>query len=265
MLLVVDVGNTNTVLGVFDLATTGAAEGESLRADWRLETNAGRTADEYAVLVRELMALVGIPWGAIDAAIVATVVPPVLFALDGFCRRWLKVTPLVVGPGIKTGMPILTENPREVGADRIVNAVAAYERHKQGCIIVDFGTATTFDAVSPKGEYLGGAIAPGLAISADALFHAAAKLPRVELVRPPKVVGRNTVTSMQSGLYFGYAGLVDSIVERMKHELEFGVKVLATGGLAALIAKESRSIEETDDMLTLRGLRILFERNARET
>jgi len=257
MLLVVDVGNTNTVLGVYDHDT--------LRADWRIETNTGRTADEYAVLVRELMGLVEIPWGALSAAIVATVVPPVLFALDGFCRRWLRVTPLVVGPGIKTGMPILTENPREVGADRIVNAVAAFERHHQGCIVVDFGTATTFDAVSPRGEYLGGAIAPGLTISADALFHAAAKLPRVELVRPAKVVGRNTVSSMQSGLIFGYAGLVDSIVERMRHELEFEVKVVATGGLAGLIAKESRSIEETDDMLTLRGLRILFERNARET
>jgi len=257
MLLVVDVGNTNTVMGVYD--------GDSLRADWRIETNSSRTADEYAVLVRELMALAELRWGALDAAIVATVVPPVLFALDGFCRRWLKVAPVVVGPGIRTGMPILTENPREVGADRIVNSVAAFERHRQGCIVVDFGTATTFDVVSPKGEYLGGAIAPGLAISADALFHAAAKLPRVELVRPAKVVGRNTVTSMQSGLVFGYAGLVDSIVERMRHELEFPVKVLATGGLAALIAKESRSIEETDDMLTLRGLRILFERNARET
>jgi type III pantothenate kinase len=195
MLLVVDVGNTNTVLGVFDLAAQGAADGGALRADWRIETNSARTADEYAVVVRELMALAEIPWGALDAAIVATVVPPVLFALDGFCRRWLKVAPLVVGPGIKTGMPILTENPREVGADRIVNAVAAFERHQKGCIVVDFGTATTFDVVSPKGEYLGGAIAPGLAISADALFHAAAKLPRVELVRPATPVSSTASSS----------------------------------------------------------------------
>src|SRR5215470_12843456 len=257
MLLVVDVGNTNTVLGAY--------EGDELRADWRIETNEGRTADEYAVLVRELMALSGLAWGAIDAAIVATVVPPVLFALDGFCRRWLKVAPLVVGPGIKTGMPILTENPREVGADRIVNSVAAFDRYHGGCIVVDFGTATTFDAVSPKGEYLGGAIAPGLGVALDALVASAAKLPRVEIARPGKVVGKNTVTSMQSGIVFGYVGLTDSIVDRMKAELEFPVKVVATGGLAALIAKESRTIEETDDMLTLRGLKILFERNARET
>jgi type III pantothenate kinase len=257
MLLVVDVGNTNTVIGLFS--------GDDLRAHWRVSTDEERTGDEYAVLLRGLMALEGIEWGAVSAAICATVVPPVLFAIESFCKRHLQIAPLVVGPGIKTGMPILTESPREVGADRIVNSIAAFEKHKGGCIVVDFGTATTFDVVSPRGEYLGGAIAPGVHVSADALYRAAAKLPRVELARPPKVVGRNTVNAMQSGLVFGYVGLVDAIVERMRAELEFPTRCLATGGLAALIAKESRTIEEIDDMLTLRGLKILFARNARET
>jgi type III pantothenate kinase len=257
MLLVVDVGNTNTVLGLFD--------GDELVAHWRVETSEGRTADEYAVLLRGLMALEDLEWGVVRAAICATVVPSVLFAVESFCSRHLEVTPLVVGPGIKSGMPILTESPREVGADRIVNAIAAYDKHQAGCIVVDFGTATTFDVVSPRGEYLGGAIAPGIHVASAALFRAAAKLPRVELVRPPKVVGRNTVHAMQSGLYFGYVGLVDSLVERMRAELEFSTRCVATGGLAALIARESRTIEEIDDMLTLRGLKILFARNARDT
>ena len=253
MLLVVDVGNTNTVLGVY--------EGDALRAHWRIETNRKRTGDEYAVLLRGLMDLAGLPWPAATAGIVSSVVPPVLFPLEELFRVHLRLTPLVVGPGIKTGMPILYENPREVGADRIVNAVAAYEAVKQGCIIVDFGTATTFDVVTPRGEYAGGAIAPGIMISADALYHAAAKLPRVEIVRPAKVVGRNTVASMQSGLVFGYAGLVDAIVERMRAEIDYPARCLATGGLAPLIAKESKTIEEADEMLTLRGLKILYDRN----
>jgi len=253
MLLVVDVGNTNTVLGVY--------AGAELTGHWRIETNKGRTADEYAVVLRQLMDLADVPWRSIQSAIVSTVVPPILFPVETMCKQYLGVTPMVVGTGMKTGMPVLYENPREVGADRIVNAVAAYDRFHSGCIVVDFGTATTFDCVSAKGEYLGGAIAPGIIIAADALYQAAAKLPRVEIARPPRVVGRNTVHSMQSGLVFGYAGLVDAIVTRMRDELDFPTRCIATGGLAPLIAKESRTIEEADDMLTLRGLYLLYERN----
>lgn len=253
MLLVVDVGNTNTVFGIY--------EGEILRAHWRCETHAARTGDEYAVLLRNFLALDDVPWPREWQGIISTVVPPMLFPLEELFKRHLKVTPLVVGPGIKTGMPILYENPREVGADRIVNAVAAYEKLGAGCIVVDFGTATTFDVVTPKGEYLGGAIAPGLGISADALYKAAAKLPRVEIARPAKVIGRNTVASMQSGLVFGYAGLVDSIVERMRAEIDYPARCIATGGLAPLIARESRTIEESDEMLTLRGLKLIYSRN----
>ena len=184
-----------------------------------------------------------------------------LFSVQELFRRHLGCTPLVVGPGLKTGMPVLYENPREVGADRIVNAVAAFERWKQACVIVDFGTATTFDYVTGKGEYVGGAIAPGITISADALYEAAAKLPRVEIARPPSVIGRNTVASMQAGLYYGYVGLVDEICSRMVKEAKEPCKVVATGGLAPLIAKDSRTIEEADEMLTLDGLKILYLRN----
>jgi len=253
MLLVVDVGNTNTVLGVFS--------GRELKASWRIETRKGRTGDEYAATLHELFTLSGLAWRDVDAGIIATVVPPVLFSVEELFKKHLQVVPLVVGPGLKTGMPILYDNPREVGADRIVNAVAAFERWKQGCIIVDFGTATTFDLVTPRGEYAGGAIAPGITTSADALYEAAAKLPRVEIVRPKEVVGRNTVASMQAGLFYGYVGLVDEIVTRMQKQVDYPCKVVATGGLAPLIAKESRTIEDADEMLTLVGLRLLYERN----
>lgn len=199
----------------------------------------------------------------ITAGILATVVPPVLRAFHQLFVRYLGIVPVVVGPGTRTGMPILYDNPREVGADRIINAVAAYERYRSGCLVVDLGTATTFDVITPKGEYLGGAIAPGIGISADALVSAAAKLPRVELVRPRSVIGKNTVTSMQSGLVYGYVGLIDGIVERMRAEVDFPLRVIATGGLAGMIAKDSRTIEECDEMLTLTGLRIIYERERR--
>src|SRR5262249_40606521 len=253
MLLVVDVGNTNTVVGAFDLDKGRAGK---VRAHWRLETRAKRTADEYAATLHELFTLAALPW-QIEGGMIATVVPPALFAVEKFFEQHLKIRPLVVGPGLKTGMPILIDNPKEVGADRIVNAVAAYDQYKQGCIIVDFGTATTFDLVTPKGEYAGGAIATGITTSADALYHAAAKLPRVEFLRTPSVIGKNTVNSMQAGLFYGYVGLTDEIVTRMRAQVDFPCKVIATGGLAPLIAKDSKTIEHTDEMLTLTGLRLL--------
>ncbi|HSZ83580.1 MAG TPA: type III pantothenate kinase [Polyangia bacterium] len=277
MLLAIDIGNTNIALGLFDgdpqrvpgpaaLAPRGEAALRSkdpylLRADWRLETRAARTADEYAALLAELFRLAGLEMRAVTAAIVSSVVPPVLFPIEQLCRRHLRVEPLVVGPGTKTGMPILYENPREVGADRIVNAVAAHKRWPGGAIVVDFGTATTFDVVTSRGEYAGGVIAPGLTVSADALFTATAKLPRVEIVRPKTAIGRNTVASMQAGIVFGYAGLVDAIVDRIKAEVDFSPRVVGTGGLATLIAKDARTIDECDDMLTLQGLALIYERN----
>ena len=253
MLLAIDVGNTNTVLGVFD--------GAELCDHWRLVTAQHRTGDEYAVLLHALFGMSGRDVRAVDAAILSSVVPPAQAPLEHMLRQRLNVTPLVVGPGIKTGMPILYENPREVGADRIVNAVAAYERYRAGAIVVDFGTATTFDCVSPAGEYLGGAIAPGVTIGADALYRHAAKLPRVELAQPRSVVGKNTVASIQSGLLYGYVGLVDGIVRRMADEVGFAPHVIATGGLCSVIAPHSTTIQDTDDLLTLRGLKILFDRN----
>jgi type III pantothenate kinase len=265
-LLAVDVGNTNTVLGVF-------REGE-LVAHWRIQTVAGRTSDEYAVLLKTLVDLhgsvhlEGFPWKAdqggatrITNGIISSVVPPAVFGLQQFFKRYTGGPALVVGPGIKTGMPILYENPREVGADRIVNAVAAFEDLKSGCIVVDFGTATTWDVVNPRGEYLGGVIAPGIQISAEALYEHAAKLPRVELARPGKVVARNTISSMQAGLVYGYAGMVDALVNRIRAEVDFPARCIATGGLAALIATETKTIEATDELLTLKGLQILFHRN----
>ncbi len=253
MLLVIDVGNTNTVLGVY--------EGETLRHDFRIESSRGRTADEYVVLLRALLDLRAIPAARITASALASVVPALTETFQRTIRMAFGHDPMVVGPGIKTLMPILYEQPREVGADRIVNAVAAFERVHQGVIVVDFGTATTFDVVSPKGEYLGGVIAPGIQISAEALFLRAAKLPRVEIARPNRVLGRNTQHAMQSGIVLGYVGLVDGIVARLKDEMGFPCAVFATGGMARLIAPESKSIEVVDDNLTLDGLRILWNRN----
>jgi type III pantothenate kinase len=253
MLLTIDVGNTNIVYGLF--------EGDRLTHQFRVESARGRTADEYSVQLLALFDMYGVDRGGVSAAIVACVVPSLIEPMVLLVRRAFGHDAMIVGPGIRTGMAILIENPREVGADRIADAVAGYEKARGGVIVVDFGTSTNFDCVTPKGEYLGGVLAPGLQISADALFSRAAKLPRVEIVRPPRVVGKNTVHAMQSGIVYGYVGLVDGIVERLTTELGFPCSVIATGGLASLIAPLSKTIGEVDDVLTLQGLRILYERN----
>ncbi len=253
MLFVLDVGNTNTVIGLY--------EGESLKHHFRISTNRSATADEMGELVLSLVERRGVQPAAVEGCVLASVVPPlnrvIVEALTGAFGK----TAVVVGPGTKTGMPILIDNPVEVGADRIVNAVAAWARYKQALVVVDFGTGTNLDAVNAKGEYVGGAIAPGLDISMDALFTRAAKLPRVELKKPPRAIGKNTIHALQSGLLYGYAGLVDALVERMKAELEPRAKVVATGGLAFLFEGVSRTLEAYDEFLTLDGLRHIWALN----
>lgn len=253
MLLVLDTGNTNIVLGVYD-------EGQ-LKYHWRMETYRHKTEDEYAMQVKSLFTHVGLSFEDINGIIISSVVPPVMFPLEQMCRKYFNQKPMIVGPGVKTGLNIKYENPREVGADRIVNAVAAIEEYGSPLVIVDFGTATTYCYINEKGEYMGGAIAPGIGISMEALFDRASKLPRVELMRPDHIVGKNTVSAMQSGIVFGYVGQVDGIVARMKAQSRVEPKVIATGGLADLIASETSIIDVVDNFLTLKGLHLIYERN----
>jgi len=252
MFLAIDVGNTNIVLGLYD--------GTKLLDHWRLQTQAGRTADEYGVIVRSLLACAGDP--KVTGIAIGSVVPPINRVLDTLCNRYIGCKPLFIGPGVRTGLPILYDKPQEVGADRVVNAVAAYHRTHAATIVVDFGTATTFDFVSAKGEYVGGVIAPGLEVSGRALFERAAKLSPVDMVIPKGVIGRNTAHAIQSGLMYGYVALVDGLIARIQKETQTRGRVIATGGLATMLAPESERIDEVDEFLTLDGLRLVYERNA---
>jgi len=256
MLLAIDVGNTATVLGIFNDA--------KLVNDWRIRTNEEQTMDEYGILIHNLYLSSKISSQDIKDIIISCVVPPMIKMLNDLCNKYFNLNPLVVGPGIKTGMPIYYDNPKEVGADRIVNAVAAYDKYHQELVIIDFGTATTFDYISPHGEYHGGAIAPGLMISSEALFKKASKLPHVELLKPKTIIGKDTIGSMQAGIIFGYAGLVDGIVERIKDETKSNPKIIATGGLAHLVASESKTIDNVDEFLTLKGLKLIYDKNMGE-
>jgi len=258
MILTLDVGNTNIKTAVF--------EGEEMRAYWRISTNRNMSSDEYGILMSNLFGYNNLNMRDIEGVIMSSVVPPINFTIEHMCRNYFDMDPMVVGPGIKTGINIKYEHPRELGSDRIANAVAAYEIHGGPCIFIDFGTATSFGVLSKKGEFLGGAICPGLKVSAEALFEKTSKLPRFELIKPERAIGRTTVANMQSGIIFGYAGQINYLIAKMKEELGAkNAKVIATGGLAVLISEETDVIDVLDGLLTLKGLRLIYEKNAEAT
>ncbi|MBP1996153.1 type III pantothenate kinase [Paenibacillus eucommiae] len=254
MILAVDVGNTNIVLGLY--------RDRTLLHHWRVSTNRSATVDEYGMMFQNLFEHSGISFQQVDGVIISSVVPPLVFVMENLCLKYIKKTAFIVGPGIKTGLHVKVDNPKEVGADRIVNAVAALELYGAPCIIVDFGTASTYDYIDPSGHLVGCAIAPGIGISTEALYQKAAKLPRIELIKPKSVIGRNTVSAMQSGIIFGFSAQVDGIVSRIKAEFEISPTVIATGGLAELIASESKMIQVVNPLLTLQGLQMIYEKNA---
>lgn len=253
MILVMDVGNTNIVLGVYGE--------ERLLHHWRLETDRNKTEDEFGMQIKMLLNDVGLKFEEIDGIIMSSVVPPIMFSLERMCQKYFQLKPLVVGPGVKTGLNIKYENPREVGADRIVNAVAAIHEYGAPLVIVDFGTATTYCYIDEREQYMGGAIAPGIGISTEALYNRASKLPRIEIARPPSIVGKNTVSAMQAGIVYGYIGQVEGIIARMKAQSKGTPTVIATGGMASLIAAESPAVDHVDPFLTLKGLYLIYKRN----
>ena len=257
MILTMDIGNTNIKTALF--------EGMEMKYYWRISTNRDRSSDELGILLMNLLTHNGVDKGCITGIMMSSVVPQINFTVEHMCRNYFGIEPMKIAPGVKTGINIKYENPRELGSDRIANAVAAYELYGGPCITIDFGTATNFGVVSAKGEFLGGAISPGIKLAAEALTERAAKLPRFELAKPASVIGKNTVTNMQSGIVFGYIGQVNYIVERIRRELgDPNMKVIATGGLSSLIAEESHAIDVVDGQLTLKGLRIIYEKNANE-
>ncbi|WP_050613588.1 type III pantothenate kinase [Bacillus testis] len=253
MILVLDVGNTNTVIGVY--------KHDELKHHWRIETNRSKTEDEYGLTIKLLLEHVGLSFSHFDGIIISSVVPPIMPVLERMCLNYFKQTPLIVGPGIKTGLNIKYDNPKEVGADRIVNAVAAIHEYGSPLIIVDFGTATTYCYINEKKQYMGGAIAPGIGISTEALYSKASKLPRIEVAKPESIIGKTTIGAMQSGILYGYVGQVEGIVSRMKAQSKEKPTVIATGGLSSLIASESDSIDVVDPFLTLKGLKLIYQRN----